>query len=165
MGPLGALIRLHDVSGCCQRPSRPTMSTVAVSVPYWGHTAAVCLLVDGITCLRLPTRPTPLPPTHPLQTLSMILQQLEKNYLKTQQYQLGGRISYKTIATYVSSLLILLVWRGYIVAEENHSGFNISNWYFSKYLKDGFRKSSHIYIACILYVLLNFVFVHFVRNS
>ena len=38
------------------------MSTVAVSVPYWGHTAAVCLLVDGITCLQLPT---PLPPTHP----------------------------------------------------------------------------------------------------
>ena len=84
-------------------PCRPTMSTVAVSVPYWGHTAAVCLLVDSITRLRLPTRPHrpphPLPPTHPLQTLSMILQQLEKNYLKTQQYQLGGRISYKTIAT------------------------------------------------------------------
>ena len=39
------------------------MSTVAVSVPYWGHTAAVCLLVDGITRLRLPTRPHhPLPP-------------------------------------------------------------------------------------------------------
>ena len=44
-GHWGALIRLHGVSGCCQRPSRPTMSTVAVSVPYWGHTAAVCLLV------------------------------------------------------------------------------------------------------------------------
>ena len=43
---------LHGVSGCCQRPSRPT--TVAVSVPYWGHTA-VCLLVDGITRLRLPS--------------------------------------------------------------------------------------------------------------
>ena len=69
MGPLGgALIRLHGVSGCCQRPSRPTRSTVAVSVPYWGHTAAVCLLVDGITRLRLPTRPhrPPLPPpAHP----------------------------------------------------------------------------------------------------
>ena len=74
-GHWGALIRLHGVSSCCQlqRPSRPTMSTVAVSVPYWGNTAAVCLLV--------------------------ILQLLEKNYLKTQQCQLGGRISYKTIAT------------------------------------------------------------------
>ena len=69
-GHWGALIRLHGVSGCCQRRSRPTMSTVAVSVPYWGHTAAVCLLVDGITRLQLPTRPhcppLPLPPTHPL---------------------------------------------------------------------------------------------------
>ena len=46
-GHWGALIRLHGVSACCQRPSRSTMSTVAVSVPYWGHTAAVCLLVDG----------------------------------------------------------------------------------------------------------------------
>ena len=60
-GHWGALIRLHGVSGCCQRPSRPTKSTVAVSVPYWGHTAAVCLLVDGIT---RPHRPS-LPPTHP----------------------------------------------------------------------------------------------------
>ena len=65
-GHWGALIRLHGVSGCCQRPSWPTMSTVAVSVPYWGHTAAVCLLVDGMARLRLPTRPpTPPPPTHP----------------------------------------------------------------------------------------------------
>ena len=40
-GHWGALIRLHGVSGCCQWPSRPTRSTVAVSVPYWGHTAAV----------------------------------------------------------------------------------------------------------------------------
>ena len=69
-GHWGALIRLHDVSGCCQRPSRPTMSIVAVSVPYWGHAAAVCLLVDGITHLRLPT-PTPLPPTHPPPTNSI----------------------------------------------------------------------------------------------
>ena len=66
-GHWGALIRLHGVSGCCQRLSRPTMSTVAVSVPYWGHIAAVCLLVDGITHLQLPTaHPSPLPPTHPL---------------------------------------------------------------------------------------------------
>ena len=82
---------LHGVSSCCQRPSRPTMSTVTVSVPYWGHTAAVCLLVNGMVHLRLPT--------HPLHTLSMILQQLEKTISKTQQCQLGGRISYKTIAT------------------------------------------------------------------
>ena len=44
------------------------MSTVAVSVPYRGHTAAVCLLVDGITRLQLPTRPhhsSLPPPAHP----------------------------------------------------------------------------------------------------
>ena len=64
-GHWGALIRLHGVSGCCQRPSRPTRSTVAVSVPYWGRTAAVCLLVDGMTHLRLPTRPPLPPPAHP----------------------------------------------------------------------------------------------------
>ena len=96
-GHWGALIRLHGVSGCCQRPSRPTMSTVAVSVPYWGHTAAVCLLVDGITRLRLPTLP---PPAHPPPINSIRdITAVEKNCLKTHQYQLGGRISYKTIAT------------------------------------------------------------------
>ena len=114
-GHWGALIRLHGVSGCCQRPSRPTKSTVPVSVHYWGHTAAVCLLVDGITRLRLPTRPhrppLPLPPTRPHRPplpppahpppINSIrdITAVGKNCLKTQQYQLGGRISYKTIAT------------------------------------------------------------------
>ena len=75
------------MSGCCQRPSRPTMSTVAVSVPYWGHTAAVCLLVDGITRLWLPTHPHR--PSHP-PPINFIcdITAVGKNYLKTQQYQL-----------------------------------------------------------------------------
>ena len=64
IGPLQG-VWLHGVSGCCQRPSQPTMSTVAASVPYWGHTAAVCLLVDDMTRLRLHTRARPPPPTHP----------------------------------------------------------------------------------------------------
>ena len=83
-GHWGALIRLHDVSGCCQRPSRPTKSTVAVSVPYWGHTAAVCLLVDGVTRLRLPTRPRRPPPINSIRDITAV----GKNCLKTQQYQL-----------------------------------------------------------------------------
>ena len=71
------------------------MSTVAVSVPYWGHTAAVCLLVDGITCLRLPTHPHHPPTIDSIRDITAV----GKNYLKIQQCQLGGRISYKTIAT------------------------------------------------------------------
>ena len=80
-GHWGALIRLHGVSGCCQRPSRPTMSTVAVSVPYWGHAAAQCLSpcgwYDPPSAPHPPPPPTPppppptrpplpLPPAHPL---------------------------------------------------------------------------------------------------
>ena len=74
------------------------MSTVAVSVPYWGHTAAVCLLVDGMARLQLPTCPRR-PPTHPPINSIRDITVVGKNCLKTQQYQLGGRISYKTIAT------------------------------------------------------------------
>ena len=60
------------------------------------HTAAVCLLVDGITCHRL----THHPPTHPPPIDSIRdITAVAKNYLKIQQCQLGGRISYKTIAT------------------------------------------------------------------
>ena len=78
-GYWGALIRLHGVSGCCQRPSRPTMSTVAVSVPYWGHTAAVCLLVDGITRLRLPTRPHSPPPINSIRDITAVGKKLSQN--------------------------------------------------------------------------------------
>ena len=45
------------------------MSTVAVSVPYWGHTAAVCLLVDGITRLWLPIRPHHPPHPPPINSI------------------------------------------------------------------------------------------------
>ena len=66
----------------------PTRDTLLLSVPCgWYNPPSA-------------SHPTPPPPpTHPLYTLSVILQQLEKNYLKSQQFQLGGRISYKTIAT------------------------------------------------------------------
>ena len=97
MGPLRGTNKAIWCVNLLPTTVSPTMSTVAVSVLYWEHTAAVCLLVDGIICLRLPTPPPSHPPTP--YTLSVILQQLEKYYLKTQQCQLGGRISYKTIAT------------------------------------------------------------------
>ena len=81
-----------------------------------------------------PPTPTPPPPAHP-PPINFIrdITAVGKNHLKNQHCQLGGRISYETIATYIGSLLILQVWRGYTVALVNHSGFNISNWYFSKY--------------------------------
>ena len=82
-GHLGALIRLHGVSGCCQRPSQPTMSTVAVSVAYWGHTAAVSLLVDGMACLRLPTHPHrpphPPPPINSIRDITAVGKKLSQN--------------------------------------------------------------------------------------
>ena len=57
---------------------------------------------------------------------------VDKNHLKNQQSQLDGKI-YLQIHSYISRLPILCVWCGYIVSQVNHSGFNISNWYFSKY--------------------------------
>ena len=76
-GHWGALMGLHGVSDCCQRPSRPTMSTVAVSVPYWGHTAAVCLLVVGMTRLRLPT--THPPPINSIRYITAVGKKLSQN--------------------------------------------------------------------------------------
>ena len=65
MGPLGGT---NKATWCVRLLPTTVSAYLAVSVPYWGHTAAVCLLVDGITRLRLPTRPhrPPLPPpAHP----------------------------------------------------------------------------------------------------
>ena len=62
-----ALIRMCVVSNCSQRLSRPVLWIVAVCATYWTHSTAVCLLMVGLTRLRLPTHPRhPLPPTHPL---------------------------------------------------------------------------------------------------
>ena len=71
-------------------------------------------------CSPPPTCP---PPINFIRDITAV----DKNHLKNQQCQLDGRFSYKSIAIYVSRLLILCVWRGYIVAQVNHSGFNISN--------------------------------------
>ena len=65
-----ALIRICVVPNCSQLLSRPILWIVAVCATYWTHSTAVCLLMVGLTHLRLPTHPrlspTPLPPTHPL---------------------------------------------------------------------------------------------------
>ena len=57
-----ALIRMCVVPNCSQRLSRPILWIVAVCATYWTHSTAVCLLMVGLTRLRLPHHP---PPTHP----------------------------------------------------------------------------------------------------
>ena len=92
-----------------------------------------CGWYNPLSASHPPPTPTP-PPSRPPPINSICdIKAVGKNHLKNQKCQLGGRISYETIAIYVSGLLILQVWRGYTVALVNHSGFNISNWYFSKY--------------------------------
>ena len=63
-----ALIRMCVVPNCRQRLSRPILWIVAVCATYWTHSTAVCLLMVGLTRLRLPTHPPPHPPLapHPL---------------------------------------------------------------------------------------------------
>ena len=56
-----ALIRMCVVPNCSQRLSRPILWIVAACATYWTHSTAVCLLMVGLTCLRLPTHPR-----HPL---------------------------------------------------------------------------------------------------
>ena len=70
-----ALIRMCVVPNCSQRLSRPVLWIAAVCATYWTHTTAVCLLMVGLTRLRLPTQPTTPPPT-PLYVPSVILQSL-----------------------------------------------------------------------------------------
>ena len=83
-GHCGALIRLYGVSSCCLRPSGATMLIAAVSVPYWEHTAAVCLLVNGIARLWLPTRPTPI---HSICDITAVGKKLSQNPAVSARWQ------------------------------------------------------------------------------
>ena len=49
-----ALIRMCVVPNCSQPLSRPILWIVAVCATYWTHSTAVCLLMVGLTRLRLP---------------------------------------------------------------------------------------------------------------
>ena len=51
------LIRMCVVPNCSQPLSRPILWIVAVCATYWTHSTAVCLLMVGLTRLRLPTHP------------------------------------------------------------------------------------------------------------
>ena len=63
-----ALIRMCVVPNCSQGLSQPILWIVAVCATYRTHTTAVCLLMEALTRLQLPTHPRhpPPPPTHPL---------------------------------------------------------------------------------------------------
>ena len=94
-GATGALKRLLEVSNCYWRLSCPTRLTVAVSVPYWRHSTAVFIPMDGFAHLLLPTPPPPsalsLPPSHPYK--------LHLWYCRSCHHKmLGDWISYKTLA-------------------------------------------------------------------
>ena len=82
-----------------------------------------------LPALSFPPTPNthPTPPAHP-PPINFIrdITAVDKNHLKNQQRKLDGKI-YLQIHCYISRLPILCVWRGYIVSQVNHSGFNISN--------------------------------------
>ena len=99
------------------------------------RTQCCCLPHCGWYCPPLASHPPPShPPSRPPTPINFIhdITAVDKNHLKNQQSQLDGEI-YLQIHSYISRLPILCVWRGYTVAQVNHSGLNISNWYFSKY--------------------------------
>ena len=61
----------------------------SVSVTYWRHSTAVCVFMEGLIHLRLPTHPLhpphPSHPSTPYNMPSVILQSLWKKLLKIQQ--------------------------------------------------------------------------------
>ena len=64
------LIRMWVMPDCSQQLSCPILWIESVSVTYWRHGTAVYILMEGITCLWLPTYPNhpshPFPPALPL---------------------------------------------------------------------------------------------------
>ena len=124
----------------------PSCGFLYIPVICWEHSTTVCGLIAGRARLRLahpptptpllpahPPTPTPLPPAHPLITAIHNITVVIKNYHKNQQWILHGRVSYVWNSSYKSDLLIQQILRGYNVAQEEHSCFNVSKWHFSKY--------------------------------
>ena len=67
-------------------------------------------------------------------------------------------------------VLILSIWHSHSLAQENHSGLNILNWYFLKYKCDNsvsFRKFGHIFIQTLpimLILCLMFLATYYPQN-
>ena len=91
-----ALIRMWVAPDCCQRLSRLILWIESVSVTYWRHSTAVCVLMEVLTRLRLPTRP--LHPPH-ITCHPWYYSHCEKAYSKIKLAVLAASInSYKTLA-------------------------------------------------------------------
>ena len=102
-----------------------------IPAAYWEHSTTVCALMARRAHLRLahpPPPPPPLPPTHLLISNTCDITGFVKIYLKNQQWILHSRVSYETLTTYKSALLIQQILHGYNAVQENHSCFNISKW-------------------------------------
>ena len=74
-----ALIRMCAVPNCSQRLSWPVLWIVAVCATYWTHSTAVCLLMVGLTRLRLPTHPPAHPLIHAICDIIVAVNKLLKN--------------------------------------------------------------------------------------
>ena len=70
-----ALIRICVVPNRSQRLSRPILWIVAVCATYWTHSTAVCLLMVGLTRLRLPAHPL----IHAICDITVAVKKLLKN--------------------------------------------------------------------------------------
>ena len=73
-----ALIRMCVVPNCSQRLSRPILWIVAICATYWTHSTAVCLLMVGLTRLRLPTHPHH-PLIHAICDITVTLKKVAQN--------------------------------------------------------------------------------------
>ena len=131
----GALIIISLLPYCCQWQFCSILQFVYIPVAHWEHIATVCDLMCGRTGLWFASPPThPFPPSHPLSThLPPYIQHLWYYRGCIMLSQKPAVNSYETLAGYKSTVLIQQILRGYNVAQENHSCFNISKWHFSKY--------------------------------
>ena len=103
------------VPDCCQRLSRSIILWIeSVSVTNLRHRTAICVLMEGITQLRLPTLPhhplcTPpaCPPLlHAIHDITFPVKMVAQNQAVLASYSID---SYKTLANY-SSYFVNLAW-------------------------------------------------------
>ena len=136
--PLGSTYQNWWVPNYCHAMSILIYPVDCVHLCHLLRTQHYCPCPNGkenpcSTCPPTPTTPCPLPPTYvlPFALYPWYYQGCKKLSQKpavnTAWHSWLWNTSYKT------ALLIKQIWHGYNVAQEDHSCFNISKWYFSKY--------------------------------